>query len=220
MRCKSCSPPACTSHGFPISQTELKLLQGIQHLPVVQYLLLRQEGEQTLPAEIPKSKHTNRSYGVSIRCWNHERICLALHFPLLQSAAVCCLWGLPEPFWRAKSQAGPSWCWQSLWFSLQDPTTCPKLRKPWVSLLFVVYLLFPLNLPTLWAVQMCWYHPGPCITFLLGKREKNAAVAVPMEIYYFNKILWSTQTQTNSCSETSCFPWIHWISGWAWTYGW
>lgn len=86
---------------------------------------------------------------------------------------------------------------------------------------FAVYPLSPLStkLPSLWAVQMCWYHPGPCITFLLGKKKKKAAVAVPMEIYYFNKILRSTQNQTNSCSETSCFPWIHWISGWARTFG-
>lgn len=85
---------------------------------------------------------------------------------------------------------------------------------------FAVYRLSPLSTkpPSLWAVQMWWYHPGPCITFLQGEK-KNAAVAVPMEIYYFNKILWSTQNQTNSCSETSFFPWIHWISGWAWTFG-
>ena len=54
------------SHGFPISRTEQKLLQGIQHLPVVQYFLLRQEGEQILPPQIPESINTNRSYGVSI----------------------------------------------------------------------------------------------------------------------------------------------------------
>jgi len=53
----------------------------------------------------------------------------------------------------------------------------------------------------------------------LKKNTKSAAVAVPMEIYYFNKIFWSTQNRTNSCSETSCFPWIHWISRWAWTFG-
>lgn len=61
--------PLClhaASHGFPIGRSEQKLLHGIQHLPVVQYLLLRQEGEKPLPPQIPESINTNRSYGASI----------------------------------------------------------------------------------------------------------------------------------------------------------
>lgn len=113
MRCKSCCRLLSTCMHIPWfsyrQEIELKLLQGIQHLPVVQYFLLRQEGEQTLPAQIPESKNTNRSYGVSILRWNHEHIFLALHFPLWQSAAVCCLRWLPStaPVGKQRPRQGP-----------------------------------------------------------------------------------------------------------------
>lgn len=55
-------------HRFAASRTKQKLLQGIQHLPVVQYFSLRQgeRGKQALPPQIPEGINTNCSYGVSI----------------------------------------------------------------------------------------------------------------------------------------------------------
>lgn len=59
--------PLCLHH-FAISSTKQHSLQGIQHLPVVQYFSLRQDkrGKQTLPPQIPEGINTNRSYGASI----------------------------------------------------------------------------------------------------------------------------------------------------------